>query len=198
MNYLYKSLPEIKIFLDDDLFLNNLNNNFRYSISLNPTLEKEIINVYNRALLNSGKLTLNVFHLSYLEIFEELVKTQDNKEDLFEFSNSLIKLINRYFEKLDSNLFLKSEKDLEKLKNILKISLILMEGSVKDLDIELAYESFFQVERRIKKEKLYKDSFEFKHTYGDYELNISLKNNNTIIENYSKEVNTPLDVEESS
>lgn len=193
MENLYKNLSEIKVFIPNEDIFNNINNSFKYSISLNPLLEKEIFNIYKRTLLNSGKLTLNIFHLKYLELFENLVKDNNNSEDLFELSDSLIKIIDFYFEKLDNNLFIQSPKDLEKLKNILEISLILMEGSVDNLDIELAYESFFQVERRIEKEKLYKKSLEIIKNIEPYKVNVVVTMNDNIM-NSSKEMKTPLNV----
>ncbi|MGN0104874.1 hypothetical protein [Methanobrevibacter ruminantium] len=193
MENLYKNLPEIKVFIPNEGIFNDINNSFKYSISLNPLLEKEIFNIYKRTLLNSGKLTLNIFHLKYLELFENLVKENNNSEDLFELSDSLIKIIDLYFEKLDNNLFIQSPKDLEKLKNILEISLILMEGSVDNLDIELAYESFFQVERRIEKEKLYKKSLEIIKNIEPYKVSVVVTMNDNIV-NSSKEMKTPLNV----
>lgn len=193
MENLYKNLPEIKVFMPDEDIFNNINNSFKYSISLNPLLENEILNIYKRTLLNSGKLTLNIFHLKYLELFENLVKENKNSEDLFELSDSLIKIIDFYFDKLDNNLFIQSPKDLEKLKNILEISLILMEGSVDNLDIELAYESFFQVERRIEKEKLYKKSLEIIKNIEPYKVSVKVTMNDNIM-NSSKEIKTPLNV----
>lgn len=193
MENLYKNLPEMKGSIPNEGIFNDINNSFKYSISLNPLLEKEIFNIYKRTLLNSGKLTLNIFHLKYLELFENLVKENNNSEDLFELSDSLIKIIDLYFEKLDNNLFIQSPKDLEKLKNILEISLILMEGSVDNLDIELAYETFFQVERRIEKEKLYKKSLEIIKNTEPYKVSfVVTMNDNTM--NSSKEMKTPLNV----
>ena len=54
-------------------------------------------------------------------------------------------------ENLYKNFELKSIDDLKKLKNILEICMILIDGAIADEDLELGYESVFQFERRIKK-----------------------------------------------
>ena len=51
---------------------------------------------------------------------------------------------------------IKNEDDLNELKFILDISLIAIEGVLEDKDLPLAYETFFQIERKITREKLYK------------------------------------------
>lgn len=196
MENLYKNLSEIKVFIPNENIFSNINNSFKCSISLNPVLEKEIFDIYKRTLLNSGRLTLNIFHLKYLELFENLVNINNDSENLYELSDSIIKILNVYFNELDNNLLIQSQKDLEKLKNILEISLILMEGSIEDSDIELAYESLFQVERRIKKEKLYKESVKFKRIIDPYEVNLIITKNKNFFNNF-KELEKPINVQQS-
>lgn len=188
------NLPEVKINMLNESLFSDIKNNFFYSISLNPLLENDIFEVYKRYLLNSGRLAINYYHIEYLKLFEILAKNYHMSDNLTELSNSLINIIDFYFRELDKNIFIQSNKDLEKLKNILEISLILMEGSIQDSDIELAYEAFFQVERRIKKEKLYRPSVEVKKIVGPYEISadikINLKKSNTQ-KNFSKELEIP-------
>ena len=87
---------------------------------------------------------------------------EENDEELIDFADSLITIINSYFKELDSNLNIKSQSDLEELKYILQISLILMEEVQESKNIELAYESFFQIERRVEKHHLYKNGTNIK------------------------------------
>lgn len=136
-------------------------NNFRNSININPQIENEIKEVHNRALLNFGRSILSFFNLKYLEMFEELSEYYENDKELFELSNSIIKIFNAYIKELNDNLFLKNEDDFDELKFIFGISLITLEEIVEDKDIELAYETFFQIERSIEKEKLYLPSKRF-------------------------------------
>ena len=136
-------------------------NNFRNSININPQIENEIKEVHNRALLNFGRSILIFFNLKYLEMFEELSEYYENDKELFELSNSIIKIFNAYIKELNDNLFLKNEDDFDELKFIFGISLITLEEIVEDKDIELAYETFFQIERSIEKEKLYLPSKRF-------------------------------------
>ncbi|WP_298523447.1 hypothetical protein [uncultured Methanobrevibacter sp.] len=154
-------------------FYNNIQNNFENSILINPQFENEIEKIYNRSLLNLSKLALNLFNLKYIEMFEELADYHKNNSEMFDFSKSLIKIINSYFEELNDNLNIKNQEDFDELKYILEISLILMEGVIEDKDIELAYETFFQIERRIEKYKLYDDSITVVKE-GDFELKFTI------------------------
>ena len=127
----------------------DIQNNFRNSITINPQMKNEINEVHNIALLNFGRSILSFFNLKYLEMFEELSAYYEYDEKLFELSKSIINIFNSYFKELNDNLFLKNEKDFEELKFILEISLITIEEIVEDKNIELAYEAFFQIERSI-------------------------------------------------
>lgn len=141
-----------------DNIYSNVSTNFKNSININPNFKNEIENIYARTLLNLGRSTLCMFHLKYISMFESLSKYYGNDEELVEFSNSLISFINNYFEDLDSNLNIKTKHDLDNLKYILNISLFLLEEVINDKNIDLAYESFFQIERKINKKNLYKKS----------------------------------------
>lgn len=141
-----------------DNIYSNVSTNFKNSININPNFKNEIENIYARTLLNLGRSTICMFHLKYISMFESLSKDYGNDEELVEFSNSLIFFINNYFEDLDSNLNIKTKHDLDNLKYILNISLFLLEEVINDKNIDLAYESFFQIERKINKKNLYKKS----------------------------------------
>ena len=141
----------------------DIQNNFKNSININPHLKSEIEEVYNKALLNSGRTILSFFNLKYLEMFEELVRYYEYDEKLFELSKSIIDICNSYFKELNDNLFLKNQKEFNELKFILEISLITIEEVVEDKDIGLAYEAFFQIERNIGKK-----NFSKKYNKGNY------------------------------
>lgn len=136
-------------------FYSNISTNFKSSINLNQKFKKNIEDAYARTLLNFGKSALSMFHLKYIIMFEELAEYYEDDEELIEFSNSMISVINNYFEDLDSNLNIKTKHDLENLNYILNISLFLLEEAINDKNIDLAYESFFQIERKINAKKLY-------------------------------------------
>lgn len=159
----------------------NIPSNFKNSITINPQFNNEIKEVYNRALLNLGRSILSLFNIKFLEMFEELAKHYEYDDKLFELSKSIIRIFNSYFKELNDNLYLKNEKDFDELKFILEISLITIEEVVEDKNIELAYEAFFQIERNIEKEKLYKKSLRF-IKQGIYEINIFEENINPTIE----------------
>lgn len=156
-------------------FYSDISTNFNNSIKLNYKFKKEIEDIYARTLLNFGKSALSIFHLKYIMMFESLAEYYDDDEELVEFSNSLISVINDYFEDLNSNLNIKSKHDLDNLNYIINISLFLLEEVMNDKNIELAYESFFQIERKINKKKLYKKSDNSK-----MEISIRFNNDNSI------------------
>ena len=157
MNISNEIIDEIK--LSDVNAYENISDSFRSAINVNPRFENEIREIYVKTLVNYGRTTLNAYHLKYMEMFNLLAQYyQNDNEELIDFADSLITIISSYFKELDSCLNIKSQSDLDDLKYILQISLILMEEVVEDKNIELAYESFFQIERRIKKYQLYNES----------------------------------------
>ena len=170
----------------------DIQSNFRNSITINPQMKNELEEVHNRALLNFGRSILSFFNLKYLEMFEELSAYYEYDEKLFELSKSIINVFNSYFKELNENLLLKNEKDFEELKFILEISLITIEEIVEDKNIELAYEAFFQIERSINKEKLYRSSKRF-IAPGAFEINV-LNENLKIIEDKSKSEKIRLEI----
>lgn len=166
------NLQDFKLFSKDpEDIADNLKNDFKYAINTNPELENDIEEICNRNLLNEGKTILSRFHLKYILIFEELAK----RNSLFEFSEDLHLNINSYFKHLDNSLSIKNSTDLKELKYILAFSEIMLGNIIEDNDISLAYESFFQLERRIKKKKLF-DQFEsYNIQHGNYEFKIDIK-----------------------
>lgn len=153
----------------------DISTNFKSSININHRFKNEIENIYARTLLNLGRSTLSIFHLKYVSMFEALAEYYGDDEELVEFSNDLISIINDYFEDLDSNLNIKTKHDLDNLNYILNISLFLLDEVINEKNIDLAYESFFQIERKINKKNLYQKSDK-----KFIELNILFNNDNSI------------------
>ena len=150
-------IDEIKI--SDVNMYEDISNSFRSVININPRFDKEIQDIYIKTLENYGRTTLNAYHLKYMEMFNLLAQFyQEDNPELIDFADSLITIISSYFKELDLSLNIKSKSDLDELKYILQISLLLMEEVIEDKNIELAYETFFQIERRIEKHQLYKKS----------------------------------------
>ena len=150
---------DLKLLNDSDLSIyNNIERNFKNSININDDFREKIDDAYHRTLLNLAKTSLSLFNLKYLEMFEELANYYKNDNQLYDFSKSLIEYMNSYFIELNDNLNIKNKKDFDELNFILKISSIAIEGAIEDKDIPLAYEAFFQIERKINREKLYKKS----------------------------------------
>lgn len=170
------NLQKFKLSFGDDL-----KNTFKYTINTNILLKRDIEEIYERFLINSGKSILSRFHLRYILMFEELAK----QNNLSEFSEDLHSNINLYFEYLNHSLFIKKKADLEELEYILNFSLIMLEAVIEDNDIGLAYESFFQVERRIKKSGL-SNRFDYCSYHGDdceFVIGIDPPNNPVVYDN---------------
>ncbi|MBR0271090.1 MAG: hypothetical protein IJQ68_03740 [Methanobrevibacter sp.] len=85
------------------------------SISINPKFETQINNIYQKTMLNTAKLTLNLFNIKYMEMFENLARFYGKNEDMIDFSDSLSNIINIYLNELENSLKIKNEKDLDEL-----------------------------------------------------------------------------------
>ena len=126
--------------------------NFSKSISINPKIRDELEHVYSRALNNQARFLLGRFHLDMFKAAESIVNDADDFED--DFVEDLTDFISQYFNRADNNLNIKNKADLNEFNTILKLSSIIMENAVEDSDLDLIYESFYQIESRLKKEKL--------------------------------------------
>ena len=152
--------------VDKQIIIDDLSNAFKHSIIINPEFRCDIDDVYNGILLNMGKTNLSIFNFKYLQMFESFAKKDIENKELVEFSESIIKHINSYFKELDFCLNITNKDDLDNLNFILKLSSIVLEDAIDDDDIDLAYESFFQVERRIKECNLF-NNYKI-YSIGDY------------------------------
>ena len=141
--------------VDKQIMIDDLSNAFKHSIRINPEFKCDIGDVYAGILLNMGKTNLSIFNFKYLQMFESFAKKDIENKELVEFSESIIKHINSYFRELDFCLNIRNKDDLDNLNFILKLSSIMLKNAIKNDDIDLAYESFFQIERRIKKCNLF-------------------------------------------
>ncbi len=133
------------------LIINDLSDAFKNSIITNSEFKCDIEDVYKKLLLNIGKTNVSIFNFNYIMAFESFAKKDSENKELVEFSKSIIKHIDSYFKELDFSLNIKNKEDLDNLNYILKLSSIVLEDAIEEDDIELAYESFFQLEQRIKK-----------------------------------------------
>ena len=138
---------------------------FEDIININSNFEKEMNNIRLRALMNIGKLALNLYNLEYMDMLNELSKFYQSDDNLLEFADSVMNIINLYFKELDSCLSIKNNNDLDELTFILQLFSIDLEEVIESKNIELAYGSFFNLERRITKYGLYNNYV--KLIYGD-------------------------------
>ena len=153
---------EFKTVIDEDELtkISNLydciEDNFKESVMINSKFKKKIENAYSLALLNIARADLSLFHLKYLEMFESLAGHYRYNEEMYELSDSLTRFIDSYFKKLNDNMDIKNMDDLNEVLFILKISSICIEAVLEDMDIELAYEVFFNIDRHVNKKNLMK------------------------------------------
>lgn len=160
---------------NNGIIIDDLSNTFKHSIIINPEFKHDIEDVYKRMLLNIGKTNVSIFNFKYIQMFESFAKEDSENKELAEFSKSIIKHIDSYFKELDFCLNIKNKDDLDNLNYILKLSSIVLDDAIEEEDIDLAYESFFQVEQRIKKYTLYKDNVgeNIKYLLLDFNSNVS-------------------------
>ena len=125
--------------------------NFSKSIEINPELDDEIKKVYDRTLNNQAKSLIGCFHLKIFKCLESILRTKNEPDDfIFDLSD----FIANYFDKVDYKLNIKNLNDFNELIIILEVSSILIDIALDENDLEWIYEPFYQIESRLKKEKL--------------------------------------------
>lgn len=163
----------------------NVEIHFSKSIEFNPKLNLEIKKVYQRTLNNRAKFILGCFHLNIFENLESIVRNTNESDD---FILDLSEFIAEYFDDVDSNLNIINLKDFDEFLFDLKLSSIILNSAVEENDMELIYESFYQLKSRLQKDslidnfKLFKDlstiydiidvDNEYVKTFDNYELHV--------------------------
>ena len=130
----------------------NIEDNFSKSILINSKLYEEIKTSYQRTLNNRAKFFLGSFQLTIFNIVENIVNNCDDYE--VDFIEDLTDFISVYFKKTDQNLNIKNKKDFEEFIIILKLSSLILKNAMIDNNLDLIYESFYQIQSRLKKENL--------------------------------------------
>ena len=130
----------------------NIEYNFSKSILINQKLSEEIKTSYQRTLNNRQSFFLGTFQLTIFTIVENIVNNCDDYE--IDFIEDLTDFISQYFKKTDQNLNIRTKKDFEEFIIILKLSSLILENAKADNNLDLIYESFYQIQSRLKKEKL--------------------------------------------
>lgn len=138
--------------IDNYYFFENVDVNFKYSINSNPNINPEIKKIYVRTLNNKAKFILDCFHLNVIWAAERIIQNNDCACELID---SLLTYISEFFDNVETNLKISNIHELEKLNFILRLTSITLDNAVKYNDVELAFESFFQVENRLEIEKLF-------------------------------------------
>ena len=154
---------------------------FSKSIEFNPKLNLEIRKVYQRTLNNRAKFILGCFHLNVFENLESIVRNTNESDD---FILDLSEFIADYFDDADSNLNIKNLKDFDEFLVDLKLSSIILNSALEENDMELIYESFYQLKSRLQKDSLINNfrlstvydiidvDSEYVKTFDNYELQV--------------------------
>lgn len=129
----------------------NIEFNFSKSIEFNPKLNSEIKKVFQRTLNNKAKVILGYFHLNIFDSLEIIVRNTDEPDD---FIFDLSEFIANYFDSVDHSLNIENLHDFEEFMFDLKLASIIMINAISENDMELIYESVYQLQIRLKKEKL--------------------------------------------
>ena len=130
----------------------NIEDNFSKSILISSKLYEKIKTSYQRTLNNRAKFFLGSFQLTIFNIVENIVNNCDDYE--VDFIEDLTDFISVYFKKTDQNLNIKNKKDFEEFIIILKLSSLILKNAMIDNNLDLIYESFYQIQSRLKKENL--------------------------------------------
>lgn len=154
---------------------------FSKSIEFNPKLDLEIRKVYRRTLNNRAKFILGCFHLNVFENLESIVRNTNESDD---FILDLSEFISDYFDDADSKLNIKNLKDFDEFLVDLKLSSIILNSALEENDMELIYESFYQLKSRLQKDSLINNfrlstvydiidvDSEYVKTFDNYELQV--------------------------
>lgn len=145
----------------------NIEINFSKSIEFNPKLNSEIQKVYHRTLNNQAKFVLGCFHLNIFDSLESIVR-ETNKSD--DFILDLSEFIADYFDNADLNLNIRNFNDFEEFLFDLKLASIILNNAFEENDMELIYESFYQLRSRFEKDDLINTFRLFNEISAEYEI----------------------------
>ena len=145
---------DLDIFFDENTEIRNLfedlESSFKFSLGINPSLENEINKVYSRTLNNYGRFILGGFQLSLFERAEQLARLSCG-DDSIDLINRFTDYIGNFFDEVFLKIRIGDMDDLDELKYILTLSLLLIDDALDENNAELAFESFYQLESRIKR-----------------------------------------------
>ena len=128
----------------------NLKYSFKFSLEINPYLENEISKVYVRTLNNYARFIIGEFQLTLFKRSEQLIRLGDN-EDSINLIRRFTDYMGYFFDEVFLKIRIESMEDLEQLKYILTLSLLLINDALEENNPGLAFESFYQLESRIKR-----------------------------------------------
>ena len=147
----------------------NTDVSFKYSIDSNPKIKPEIRKIYERTLKNKAKFMLDTFHLNIVWVAEEIIKDNQNASELVD---SLVSYISAFFDELEFKLKIRTLYELERINFILQLTSVTIQNALDYRDIELVFESFYQVENRLEIENLFirqeKKSFKINNVNYNY------------------------------
>lgn len=148
-------MHELDIFSEENVVLINSFENpqayFNVSLEINPQLEFEIKKVYNRTLDSYIKYILGGFHLNLIKKVDQMVNN-DRNEEIEELILDFTNFIGVFFDEKYHSLKCNNFDELDDLMYILKLCSIMVVDALEEDDVELAFESFFQIESRINRE----------------------------------------------
>lgn len=124
---------------------------FKLSLGVNPKLKFEISNVYERTLNNYARFILGGFQLTLFEKAEQMIRLEDS-EEIEELILAFTEYVKVFFDETYRYINFNSIDDIEELKYILTLCLLLINDALDEKSVELAFESFFQIESRMKRE----------------------------------------------
>ena len=171
---------ELNIFFEENDKIKNsfeqLDSSFKFSLRVNSKLKYEITNVYKRTLNNYAKFVLGGFQLTLFEKTEQIIRIEQNDE-ITALILAFTDYMKIFFDETYHYINFKSIDDIDELKYFLNLSLLLIDDALDEKNVELLFESFFQIESRIKREFPLVNSFHFNYDISFNNEEDDLKNN---------------------
>ena len=174
----------LDIFFDENVEIKNLfeglEYSFKFSLDINPNLENEIKKVYLRTLNNYARFILGGFQLTLFKNAEQLIRLSCD-EDSIDLIKRFTDYMGYFFDEVFLKIRIENMDDLEQLKYILTLSLLLINDALDENNVELAFESFYQLESRIKRHFSLNKKFIYDSKSSYFIKYDDVKNDNVVI-----------------
>lgn len=140
-------------FTKDEIIINQ--KNFDYLIKIDDDFNYLVYNFTKKYYRNIARCMISSFNLNILNKFNTFLKNiEGDSIDSSLGKNKLINLCND----LDENIIINNVKDLENLKVIFNIAMLLIDEGISNNDMDCFYEAFYGLEYDLREKSLIKNN----------------------------------------